>query len=596
MLHTLKQTLYYLKWDWPTLLIFELLHKLIALTVLIPHFFSILTSMMQKSDLTYLSPSMIKQFILSPSTLILGLFTIITLGYYFYFGLQTIFIYFKFSIKKQPLTFFQLIKQSFKESIRIFSPRNLLILILLIFFIPLTTFIFKINFLESGSLTEFLFDFIYQRTPFHPMYFTFIVMIQILFIRFLFTLPVMIYQKQSFLQAIHQSFYLTKGKVTSLILLILSWSFITVLILMIIYTIGILIIAFLTKIMLPSKGIALSFFDISFTFKNMLSSIAPTFIIITNGAFISTLYAQMNHPSFFSSLPSSTSKIHHPQIQYVIIVILALLMGELISPNNLYTNHLSDEIQIIAHRASASYVPENTLSALDYAIESGAQMAEIDVQQTLDKEIILMHDMSLKRTTGYDRKVSESTYREIQSLEAGSWFSDEFNGEIIPTLEQALQKSKDQITLMIEIKSQPHPVDVARQVIELIQKYEMENQCLIGSMDYRVLQAVKMINPKIQTVYITALAYGDYQDLEDVDYYSIEASFISFALIDQIHRSGKQIYAWTVNKASTMQSMISMQVDGIVTDDPILLKNQLTQTNDKYISLIANLFFSASKE
>ena len=149
---------------------------------------------------------------------------------------------------------------------------------------------------------------------------------------------------------------------------------------------------------------------------------------------------------------------------------------------------------------------------------------------------------------------------------------------------------------MIEIKSQPHPVDIVRQVIELIERYDMEKQCLIGAMDYRVLQAVKMINQKIQTVYITALAYGDYQDLEDVDYYSIEASFISLALIDQIHRSGKQIYTWTVNKASTMQSMISMQVDGIVTDDPILLKNQLTQTNDKYISFIANLFFNASEE
>ncbi|MEE1236458.1 MAG: glycerophosphodiester phosphodiesterase family protein, partial [Turicibacter sp.] len=416
------------------------------------------------------------------------------------------------------------------------------------------------------------------------------------FMPFLFTLPVMIYQKISFLQAMRQSFYLTKGRVTFVTPLMLNWSLITALTLMLIYTMGILIIAFLTKLIIPSQEVILSFFDTSFTLKNMLSSIAPTFIIMINCAFISTLYAQINHPSSLTSLSSSTSNIRHLWIQYVIIFILALLMGELISPNNLYTNHLSDEIQIIAHRASAVYVPENTLSALDYAIESGAQMAEIDIQQTLDKEIILMHDLSLKRTTGYDRKVSESTYHEIQSLEAGSWFSDVFNGEIIPTLEQALQKSKDQITLMIEIKSQPHPVDIVRQVIELIERYDMEKQCLIGAMDYRVLQAVKMINPKIQTVYITALAYGDYQDLEDVDYYSIEASFISLALIDQIHRSGKQIYTWTVNKASTMQSMISMQVDGIVTDDPILLKNQLTQTNDKYISFIANLFFNASEE
>ena len=93
-------------------------------------------------------------------------------------------------------------------------------------------------------------------------------------------------------------------------------------------------------------------------------------------------------------------------------------------------------------------------------------MAEIDIQQTKDGELFLMHDSNLKRTTGYNGKVSDVTYEQIKTLDAGRWFSDEFIAEPIPTLEEALQKSKGKITLMIEIKTKEHLVNVAYQVIE----------------------------------------------------------------------------------------------------------------------------------
>ena len=143
MLHIMKQTLDYLKWDWPTLLLFELIHKLFALIVIIPMFFSILTSMMQKADLTYLSPSIIYHFIFSPSTLTLGLSMILLLGYYFFFEIQTIFLYYQSAIYQQYTSIFSLIKQSLWQSFKIFLPKNILLLVLLIFFIPSTTFLFK---------------------------------------------------------------------------------------------------------------------------------------------------------------------------------------------------------------------------------------------------------------------------------------------------------------------------------------------------------------------------------------------------------------------------------------------------------------------
>ena len=593
MLHLIKQTLYYIKWNWLTLLLFELIHKFFALVVIIPMFFSILTSMMQQADLTYLSPSIIYHFIFSPSTLILGFSMILCLGYYFFFEIQAIFILIQCAIYQQRPSIFRLIEQSIKQSCTILYPKNIILLFPLIFFIPVSAFVFKFVFLDGASMTEFLFDFIYQRAPLHPMYFVFIVLIELLCLHFIFTFPIFIYKKTSVLSACQESLQLTKKNVRQLIPLLIRWSLLVAIGFMTVYGFFIFSCALVIKVILPSSQAMMVFFNASLMIKNMLTIIAPSLFLIGTCAFITTLYVQSPH-SFIPHLSSGyASKRQHPILLASTTLILSLLVGELISPDNLYNvnKHLSDEMQIIAHRASATHAPENTLAALDYAILSGAHMAEIDVQQTKDGEIILMHDANLKRTTGFNGKVSEATYSDIQTLEAGNWFSSEFDGEPVPTLEEVLQRSKGQITLMIEIKAKDHPVDVTRKVIELIEAYNMEKECLIGAMDYRVLQAVKMINPKIQTVYITALAYGDYQDLEDVDYYSIEASFISYALIDQIHRSGKQIYTWTVNKESTMQSMISMQVDGIITDDPVLLQNQLNDISDRYISFISDLLF-----
>lgn len=90
--------------------------------------------------------------------------------------------------------------------------------------------------------------------------------------------------------------------------------------------------------------------------------------------------------------PSKGSK--HPLIKGIIVTLFFLVVSRLISPNflSIGRRNFSDDIQIIAHRGSATYVPENTLAALDYSIQHGADMAEIDVQMTQDGEVILMHD------------------------------------------------------------------------------------------------------------------------------------------------------------------------------------------------------------
>ena len=97
-----------------------------------------------------------------------------------------------------------------------------------------------------------------------------------------------------------------------------------------------------------------------------------------------------------------------------------------------------DRVEVTAHRGSSSSAPENTLSAIRQAIADQADYAEIDVQETLDGVIVVLHDSDLMRVTGKKLNIWETTFAKARKLDAGSWFSPEFAGEKIPTLEEAI--------------------------------------------------------------------------------------------------------------------------------------------------------------
>src|SRR5690606_7499071 len=93
---------------------------------------------------------------------------------------------------------------------------------------------------------------------------------------------------------------------------------------------------------------------------------------------------------------------------------------------------------VIGHRGAARHAPENTLAGLRKAAELATPWVEFDVMLTADGTAVLHHDETLVRTTGLDRKMAATSYAELASLEAGSWFGAAFAGEPVPTLEEAL--------------------------------------------------------------------------------------------------------------------------------------------------------------
>jgi glycerophosphoryl diester phosphodiesterase len=117
---------------------------------------------------------------------------------------------------------------------------------------------------------------------------------------------------------------------------------------------------------------------------------------------------------------------------------------------------LDRPVEVTAHRGSSLRAPENTLSAIEAAIDDGADYSEIDVQETADGEVVVLHDEDLMRIAGVDRKIWEVSYAELRDLDAGSWFAPEFAGERVPTLQEAIDVARGRIKLNQRARSVSH--------------------------------------------------------------------------------------------------------------------------------------------
>ncbi len=235
------------------------------------------------------------------------------------------------------------------------------------------------------------------------------------------------------------------------------------------------------------------------------------------------------------------------------------------------SRHLADRppVRVTAHRGHALAAPENTLSAFRKAIASGADYAEMDVQQTADGVVVLLHDRDLKRVAGVSRRLDELTYDEVRELDVGSWFAPAFSGERVPTLAEAIDLCRGRIRLNIEMKFFGPDRRLVGAVARILREQDFESDCLVTSFDYEALVEVRRHNPRLRAGLTVAHALGDVGRLE-VDALSVRADFLSDELLREARRRGREVHVWTVNDAGQMMRLIKRGVDNVITSDPDL--------------------------
>ena len=239
------------------------------------------------------------------------------------------------------------------------------------------------------------------------------------------------------------------------------------------------------------------------------------------------------------------------------------------------------------HRGDCTVAPENTIPAFRSAILKGGDRIELDVQMTRDGVVVVTHDANLKRCTGKNAKVYDLTYAEVAQLDAGSWFSSRFAGTKIPTLEEVLQLCQGRIGLNVEIKPSEVTPTLEAETIRLLREYGFDaSNCVITSQSYESLHKVKELAPEYPTGYILALGVGNYYDLPDADFFSVETTFITSGMVNAIHLRGKTVSAWTIDREADASHMLELGVDDLITDKPEMVRNLLAQNQQMDDTLV----------
>ena len=237
---------------------------------------------------------------------------------------------------------------------------------------------------------------------------------------------------------------------------------------------------------------------------------------------------------------------------------------------------------VTAHRGGAQFAPENTMDAIRYAIYNGADYAEIDVQLTADGTVILLHDNNLRRTTGYNGFAYKMNYDEIKKLDAGSYFNSSFSHAYIPTFDEVLNECKGKINLNIELKKTGNTkYELVDKVLEMIDSYEMREQCIITSTTYSYLRYVKQKVPQLRTGLISNSFFGDPATLEFADFLSVKHTIVTKSFVRAAHNAGKDVHVWTINTKHLINRMKGLEVDSIITDNPVLCQKILSRKNDR---------------
>ena len=239
------------------------------------------------------------------------------------------------------------------------------------------------------------------------------------------------------------------------------------------------------------------------------------------------------------------------------------------------------------HRGDCTVAPENTLPAFRSAILKGGDRIELDVQMTSDGVVVVTHDSNLKRCTGKNAKVYDLTYAEVAQLDAGRWFSSRFADTRIPTLEQVLQLCRGRIGLNVEIKPSAATPALEAETVRLLREYDFDSSnCVITSQSYETLHKVKALAPEYPTGYILALGVGNYYDLPDADFFSVETTFITSGMVNAVHLRGKTVSAWTIDREKVATHMLELGVDDLITDKPDMVQDLLARNQQVDDSLI----------
>ncbi|MBN2292313.1 MAG: glycerophosphodiester phosphodiesterase [Pirellulales bacterium] len=399
----------------------------------------------------------------------------------------------------------------------------------------------------------------------------------------LFALPLVLFENVSSVNALRTSSDRSRGHRLTLLFWIAAWGIATVVFSALASSIVLLVGRLLVPGAMGSLWLLVTAIGISLIIWSIVNLAVNLLASTTFATMLMNLYRELGSrenfdPSKlnFSEGGNRVARLRLTTPRLIAISIVATAVAVTAGATAISSVQLEDKTQVTAHRGGSAAAPENTMAAVKLAIEEGADWVEIDVQETADDEVVVIHDSDFMKLAGVDLKIWDATMADLEKIDIGSSFSPKFKDQRVPTLAQVLDACKGKVGVNIELKYYGHDKQLEKRVVEIVEAHGMTSSVVIMSLKVDAVKKMKSIRPDWKVGLLMSVSAGGLENL-DVDFLAVNAGFADRSFIRSAHNLNREVYVWTVNDAATMSKMISRGVDSLITDKPGLARSVLEQ-------------------
>lgn len=530
--------------------------------------------MLQVTGYTHITEQNIQSFMAHPFVISMIILLIMVILLCIYYEMGFLFLMAFHQQKGNRYRFLHIWQQLNRKVFSFFSVQVLFLVVYIALLLPLASWILPQTISQTISLPHFLTDEITNSRSGRLLYAAVVIVLIIVSIRSLLTLPIFTIQpKISILRSLIQSWrFSRRGLVLLLILLImlLAGHLLVMLGITVISTLPLYLLErFMPSAALVTAGMTLAFLEMVFVvlFSLLQAIFSQVMVAITyNTPILSKLRFT---PKF--------KKRRYKPLSFIILIVFIVL--SVMNTISLEKSVYAPDTKIIAHRGYTTGNVENTISGLVSAASAGADLIEIDIQQTADGEFVVFHDRTLRRLTGKNGAIANMTLGELKTL---TIHANGFNDKI-SSLDDFIEVAKAlDVALLIELKVHGKETeDVLPKLVEKLKVYKVLDTHYVQSSDLQMMAQLKKLAPNLRVGIVYALNIGPM--VETVDFISLEESWITDQLIAELKQQKMDLFVWTLNKDHSLQEFIEKNVNGVITDLPdVALDIRTKQSEHQY--------------
>ncbi len=589
---------------------YQIVTKSIVTMFLLPSFYFLSTKLIYLSGRTNLTSGNYKEFVFSPYGIILIavglLFLILLLG----IDINT-FIIISSLVKegKLNINLKEVLFVSIKSVKYFFSPVGVLIALFVAFVLPLLGVGIKMGPFKNFEIPNFITSVIWGSKLYTAIYLTSLVMLFIIVFIYMLTIHFVLIDGENIFKALKKSRLFMKKYwkkfIKDYLLRILKLILACIVLGVVFVSLGFLVDLIFSGVY-ASENISIIILLLAIVeFMTFIGFIFVPFAIARITEFFyeyhekegKILELKLTNKAEILTKEQQLDKIRK-KTKLEIIILLSIIFIFNWGVASIMEKHFDEifrintNIELIGHRAGGDLEVENSVEGVEAAIREGVSWSEIDVQRTKDGKYILNHDATFKRVSGVNKTPMEMNFDEIKKLKVKNGFNPDKPTRNVASLEEILDTAKGRIGVFVELKEKSADYKMVDDVVKMIEEKDMLNECVILSLDYDMIEYTHENYPQIKTGYLYFFSTGELKDLKG-DYLIMEEREATESKIDEIHNAGKKAIVWTVNTPDSMKKFASSNVDGIITDYILELKEEISNSKQRtHLEIIIDSFFS----